>query len=89
MRGSILLAASAMALAACAEVTPLRNGDGTVDYYIDCNLNLRLESCQSAMRRACPSGYDLRPAGPQSVPDPDRPDLPQPKPRNDGLFRCR
>jgi hypothetical protein len=88
MRPAVLIAAITTALAACAEVTPLRNPDGSLDYYIDCEISLRLESCRAAMARACPTGYDLRPAAPPPKPDPKRPDLPVTI-RNDGLFRCR
>jgi hypothetical protein len=89
MRLAIVALAATASLAACAEVAPLRNDDGTTDYYINCDDSMRLESCHSAMSRVCPRGYDLRPAGPNPQPDPERPDLPPPPPRNDGLFRCR
>ena len=89
MRVSILVAALAAGLAACTEITPLRNADGTVDYYVDCEGTLRLESCRAAMTRTCPNGFDLRPASAPAKPDPKRPDLPPPKQPNDGLFRCR
>jgi len=88
MRAALFSAAALMTLSACAEVTPLRNPDGSVDYYIDCGNSLRLESCKSAMERTCPAGYALRPAGPQPKPDPKQPER-QVEPRNDGLFRCR
>ena len=47
-----------LTMAGCAEVTRVNDPRGEV-FMVDCGNGLRLESCRTAMDRACPTGFDL------------------------------
>jgi hypothetical protein len=78
----LLLLAVIGALAGCAEVTLVRQSDGSAVYLIDCgNTMPRLESCRGAMEHTCPDGYEVLP-NPVVGPGGNRPV------RDAGVFRC-
>lgn len=55
---TMLVMGVALVLAGCAEVTRFKQADGDI-FLVDCDSNMRLQSCRDAAESTCPSGYDI------------------------------
>ncbi len=57
--GRLMVVMAVAALAGCAQVTRFNEPGGSAVYVTDCAGMTLLESCETAMARTCPNGYQI------------------------------
>ncbi len=74
MRRLLAMVVAVGAVAGCADVTRVREPDGSAAFVLDCGSTMpRLESCRHAALRLCPAGYQRVPSATVSGPADNRP----------------